>query len=97
MPGMSFTNDDLDKCIRLAHIFIKEEKKPQYLEQMQAILEEVKTLESLDLDTVKPSYTAIEQAHYQRDDVAKNANFDLSKNAPDWEDGGFSVPQILKS
>jgi aspartyl-tRNA(Asn)/glutamyl-tRNA(Gln) amidotransferase subunit C len=94
---MTFTHDDLEKTIRLAHLSINDDKKPHYLQQLQTILDQVSTIEALDLSDIKPSYSAIDQEQYQREDIAQNSSFDLSQNAPEWEDHAFRVPRILKS
>ncbi len=94
---MTLTAKDLDKTVQLAHITIKEEKKEAYLQQMQDILDQVSTLDELNLDDVEPTSTVIDQDQYQREDVAVSpTELLLETNAPKWENHAFHVPKILK-
>ena len=66
---------------------------------IQDILGQMQSLDDLPLETVEPSSYAIDQDHFQRDDVIEtHDNLNLSKNAPKWQDHGhaFHVPKILK-
>lgn len=93
---MSVSKDELDHVLRLAHLHVPEEEKEDYLFQLQNTLETMKSLDHLDLSQVVPSAHATLDTHFLREDEAQNsADLLLETNAPDWEDGCFSVPQIL--
>ena len=95
---MTLSSDDLDKTVRLAHITILPEKKKMYLAQMNAILDQVQTIDALDLDGVEPMDSVLDQEQYQRDDVEVSPDdLLLEKNAPVWESDAFRVPRILSS
>ena len=94
---MTLEMADLEKTATLAHLKLDPEKKESLLIAMNNILDQVKTINALDLSTVKPMATVIEQDQYQRKDIPKTPdNLLLEKNAPEWEQGAFKVPQILK-
>ena len=93
---MSISKDDLNHVLKLAHLYIPEEDKDAYLSDMTHTLDLMKSLNGLDLEHADPTAYAIQQDHYQRDDrVEDKHDYLLSKNAPDWDEGCFSVPQIL--
>ena len=93
---MSLSMDDLEKTAQLAHLVLDDQHKQHYLTQLNDILDQVETLNQLDLDAVEPMTTVIEQDHYVRDDnPVKPDDLFLDKNAPYWEDNAFRVPKIV--
>ena len=93
---MSLTEADLEKTATLAHLELDSDHKQTYLTQLNDILDQVATINAMDLADVKPMTTVVEQAHYQRDDIAKKPDdLLLEKNAPEWESGAFRVPKII--
>jgi len=93
---MTLSIDDLNHVLKLAHLRVPEEKKEVYLAQLQATLERMKSLDEIDLSNVEPSSHSTLSTHFLRKDTAENSDdLLLDTNAPDWEDGYFSVPQIL--
>ncbi len=93
---MSLTEADLEKTATLAHLELDSDHKQTYLTQLNDILDQVATINAMDLVDVKPMTTVVEQAHYQRDDIAKKPDdLLLEKNAPEWESGAFRVPKII--
>ncbi|RAP26636.1 Asp-tRNA(Asn)/Glu-tRNA(Gln) amidotransferase GatCAB subunit C [Candidatus Marinamargulisbacteria bacterium SCGC AG-343-D04] len=94
---MDLSMEDLEKTVSLAHLTVKEEKKEMYLSQMQSILDQVDTIDALDLADVKPTETVVEQGQFLREDIpVKPDDLHLEKNAPLWEEQAFRVPRILK-
>ncbi len=95
MP-MTLTKKDLEKTAKLAHLELKEDNKQAYLDKMNSILDQVKTIDALPLDNVEPLTTVLEQDQFKRADTpVKPADLLLEKNAPSWEEGAFKVPRIL--
>jgi aspartyl-tRNA(Asn)/glutamyl-tRNA(Gln) amidotransferase subunit C len=93
---MTVEMNELDHVLKLSHLHIADDEKAGYLEKLQSTLETMKSLDSLDLSQVEPSSHSNLQTHFLREDIPENhPNLLLEKNAPDWEDGYFSVPQIL--
>ena len=93
---MSITKDDLNHVLKLSHLYIPEEDKDHYLEDMQHTFDLMKSMDELDLSNTDPTAYAISQEQYLRDDkVLEKQDYFLEKNAPQWENGCFRVPQIL--
>ena len=94
---MTLQMADLEKTAMLAHLKLDTEKKESLLNSMNNILDQVKTINALDLTTIEPMTTVLHQDQYQRKDIPVIPNdLLLEKNAPEWEQGAFKVPQILK-
>ena len=94
---MTVSMNDLEKTASLAHLNLTEHNKEAYLTQFNDILNQVDTLNQLDLDNITPLTTVIEQTHYQRDDTpVKPPDLLLEQNAPQWQENAFRVPRILK-
>ncbi len=95
---MSFTQEDLEKTARLAHLKLKPEQQDRYVAELNDILDQVKTINALNLQGVEPMTGVVEQDQYVRDDVAVvPEDLLLEQNAPKFENGAFSVPPILRS
>jgi aspartyl-tRNA(Asn)/glutamyl-tRNA(Gln) amidotransferase subunit C len=93
---MSLEMKDLNHVLKLAHLDISEEEKQAYLPQLQSTLAFMQSMDNLDLEGVEPSAYATNQAQYLRVDEPENqSDLFFEKNAPDWEDGYFSVPKII--
>ena len=93
---MSFTEDDLLKTARLAHIKVTPEQQKQYMKELTDILDQVKTINALDLEGVEPMTSVVVQDQYVREDIAvQPGDLLLEKNAPKWEGDAFCVPPIL--
>lgn len=92
---MTLTLDDLNHVLKLAHLDISDADKPRYLEALNNTLGHMNALDALNLDGVDASAYARTDVHYQREDVPENApDLFLKQNAPEWEEGYFSVPKI---
>ena len=53
-------------------------------------------MDSLNLDNVEPSTFGLANAQDLREDtVVAQQDLLLEKNAPEWDDGCFSVPKII--
>ena len=93
---MSLTKKDLDKVIRLSYLEIDDDEKEAYLGQLQKVVDNMDCLRLLDLTDVSPSSWANEARTPQREDRVRKFPINaLEDNAPHWENGAFSVPDIL--
>ena len=93
---MSLSMDDLEKTAQLAHLVLGSDHKQQVLSQLNDILTQVDTLNQLDLETVEPMTTVINQDQFVREDEAvKPDNLLLEQNAPHWQNHAFCVPKIV--
>jgi aspartyl-tRNA(Asn)/glutamyl-tRNA(Gln) amidotransferase subunit C len=93
---MSIDKKDLEHVLKLAHLDIPESEKEEFLPQLQRTFSFMQAMDALPLDGVEPSAYANNQAQFLREDIPENqADLYMEKNAPSWEQGCFSVPQIL--
>ncbi len=93
---MSLSQDELNRAITLSHLTVSDEKKDVFLGQLNDVLDQVDTLNALELDNVEPMSSVVEQTQFKREDVpVKPGDLLLEKNAPVWEGNAFRVPKIL--
>ena len=95
---MALSKDDLQKTARLAHLSLNPEKSEQYLHELNSILDQVATINALDLKDVSPLTTVLEQEQFCRNDSPVSPeDLLLEENAPQWEHNAFRVPKISGS
>ena len=95
---MALNKDDLKKTARLAHLSLNPEKSEQYLHELNSILDQVATINALDLKDVSPLTTVLEQEQFCRNDSPVSpGDLLLEENAPQWENNAFRVPKISGS
>ena len=96
---MALDEKDLEKVARLAHLNLTPSKKATLLTQLNGILDQVATINCLDLDAVSPMTSVVEQGQFLREDcpTVSLTTADLEQNAPVFEDGAFRVPKITAS
>jgi aspartyl/glutamyl-tRNA(Asn/Gln) amidotransferase C subunit len=83
---MSIDKKDLEHVLKLAHLDIPESEKEEFLPQLQRTFSFMQAMDAY----------ANNQAQFLREDIPENqADLYMEKNAPSWEQGCFSVPQIL--
>ena len=92
---MEFSQNDLNKILKLSHLRINEADNAGFLKSIQDILEYVEQLDQVDLDHVEPTAHSITQKQFLREDDVRNWKvLNLEKNAPDWQENCFKVPKI---
>ena len=94
---MSVTRDDVDHIARLAKLSFSDDEKEHFLEQFNQILQYVEQLDSLDTADVDPMTHVLDLKNVLREDVVKPS---LSRdkalaNAPNAQNGFFSVPKVI--
>ena len=94
---MQITKKTINHVANLARLNLKDEEVNTLLTQMGEILTYIDKLNSLDTSNVKPMEHVKPISNVFRDDViAPSFNRDdILKNAPEKEDGAFSVPKIM--
>jgi len=93
---MKLEKKDLEHVLKLAHLSVSESEKSALLPDLQRILDTMKSLDKVDLNTIEPSSYAFNQEAFIREDVVEQGDdLLMEQNAPDWESGCFSVPSIL--
>jgi aspartyl-tRNA(Asn)/glutamyl-tRNA(Gln) amidotransferase subunit C len=94
---MKVTAKDVEHVAKLARLGLSEEDKALFTEQLSNILEYAETINKLDTKNVQPTSHAIPMKNVFREDEAipcENAG-DILANAPDQDEGMFSVPRIM--
>ncbi len=103
------SREEIQKIARLAKLHLDDEKRDVYTQQINAILEHVQKLETLDVADVEPLYHVLDLVNVTRkDEPAGSLPRDkVLANAPLTEDGApekratdgefFLVPRIIKT
>jgi len=94
---LQITKKTINHVANLARLNLKDEEVNTLLTQMGEILTYIDKLNSLDTSNVKPMEHVKPISNVFREDViAPSFNRDdILKNAPEKEDGAFSVPKIM--
>lgn len=93
----SITTDDVAHVARLARLSLSQEELTRFTEQLAAVLDHARDVESLDTTGVVPTAHALPVVNVLRDDVV-TASLDRAvvlAEAPEVEDYRFRVPRIL--
>jgi len=90
------SSDDVKHVARLAELEFSDEQISKITPQLDKILEHVARISIVDTEGVQLTSHAIEIKNVFRDDIADDSILqeEALKNAPEEEDGGFSVPRI---
>ncbi len=96
---MKVTKKDLAAVALLSRLAIKKEEEDKYLGQLDAFLQYVENLKSVDTANVEPTMYALAlQNVFRADEVKPSLAREAALfNAPLAEDGYFKVPKILES
>ena len=93
---MSFTLDELNHVLTLAHSSIPTEDKNALLDQLQPIFKHMQDLNALDLDGLMPISHPFETGLFLREDVLSNGeSIDLETLSDHVEGHSFVVPRII--
>jgi aspartyl-tRNA(Asn)/glutamyl-tRNA(Gln) amidotransferase subunit C len=92
------TRAEVEQVARLARLELGEDEKAQLTAQLDAILDYMETLNTLDTGGVEPTTTVIPMVSVMRDDVVRPSldREDALANAPDREGAYFRVPRIIE-
>ncbi|WP_078551381.1 Asp-tRNA(Asn)/Glu-tRNA(Gln) amidotransferase subunit GatC [Bacillus alkalicellulosilyticus] len=82
----------------LARLAITEEEAEKFTQQLDAIISFAEELNELDVENVKPTSHVLDMKNVLREDKAGKGLpvEEVLKNAPDQEEGQFSVPTIIE-
>ena len=96
---MSLSDDDVKKVVKLAALHLKEDEIPKTRDQLNSLIDYVDKLSQIPTRGVNPTFHVHGITNVFRDDVIKPsfAEVDLEMNAPDFSNGFFRVPQIIKT
>jgi len=90
------SSDDVKHVARLAELEFSDEQISRITPQLDKILEHVARISIVDTEGIQSTSHAVEIKNVLRDDIADDSisQEEALKNAPEEEDGGFSVPRI---
>lgn len=92
------SRDDILKIARLARLRLTEDDLVRYGTELDAILNYVDQLQSIDTTSVKPTVQVTGLVNVMRDDEVINyqvSTDELLENAPDKESGSFKVRRVI--
>jgi aspartyl-tRNA(Asn)/glutamyl-tRNA(Gln) amidotransferase subunit C len=94
---MRITGDDVQHIARLARLHLAEEEISTMGGQLNAIIEYVEQLGSLDTTGVEPTSHVLPLQNVMRDDSLRPSLSpeDALRNAPDPTDAFYRVPKII--
>lgn len=95
---MKITDKDVIYIAELSRLTLTKEEINMFKSQLNAILDYVEKLNSLDTSTVEPTAHVILLKNVMRDDITEPSlhQQDAIKNAPDATDKFFRVPKIIE-
>ncbi len=87
---------DVDAICKLSCLNITDERKKEFTEQIEQVLDYMSILNKVDVVPHSDYEWPIHKDVLVRDDDPKSFQHPLVKeNAPEYKEGGFSVPKIL--
>jgi aspartyl-tRNA(Asn)/glutamyl-tRNA(Gln) amidotransferase subunit C len=93
---MAIDKETVEYVSRLAKIRLNEKELAEYTNQLDAILNHIKLLESVDTKNIEPQY-GILQTVMREDKIADSLEHSqVLQNAPDVEDGYIKVKPVLE-
>ncbi|MDR3281824.1 MAG: Asp-tRNA(Asn)/Glu-tRNA(Gln) amidotransferase subunit GatC [Endomicrobium sp.] len=93
--------DDLETVVSLAKVYIKDEEKEKYLEDINKMLDYVKVLQELDVVDLEPTTHVTQLRNVWRDDVIRPCSREvveqILKAAPEREGYFYKVQKVIES
>jgi aspartyl-tRNA(Asn)/glutamyl-tRNA(Gln) amidotransferase subunit C len=92
------SRDDVLKLAALSKLRLTEEEVEKLRSELSEILNYVEILNSVDTDTLTPTYQVTGLTNVMRPDEVKDYGYetdDLLKNAPAIQDGQFKVRRVI--
>jgi aspartyl-tRNA(Asn)/glutamyl-tRNA(Gln) amidotransferase subunit C len=95
---MKITREQVEHVANLARLNLTEEEKEQMTTDLEAIIDFADKINGFEIDDTNPTAHIIPINNvFRKDEVKPSYNRDeLLKNAPNKEDGCFSVPRIVE-
>lgn len=95
---MSLDKDTVKNIAYLARIRVADDKLEPLAGELSAIMGWIEQLQELNTDGVEPMASVAAMSLPQRKDVVTDGNCRdaVLKNAPDPEDGFFTVPKVVE-
>ena len=95
---MSVDKDTVRRIAKLARIAMDDQQAAEMEAELNALLAWVEQLSEVNVDSVPPMTSVVEQRLRMREDVVTDGGYadDLMKNAPQSEDHFFVVPKVVE-
>lgn len=95
---MKISKEQVEHVANLARLNLTEDEKEQMTKDMEAIINFADEINSLDINNVDPTAHVIPINNvFRKDEVKESMDRDeLLSNAPNKENGCFSVPRIVE-
>jgi aspartyl-tRNA(Asn)/glutamyl-tRNA(Gln) amidotransferase subunit C len=95
---MAVDKDTVRSIARLARLAVDEDQVAAMETELNALLSWVEQLQEVDVESVPPMTSVVEQRLKMREDVVNDGGYadDLLKNAPQVEDHFFVVPKVVE-
>ena len=89
---------DIEKIMKLARLELSDDQKESIDKRLQAVLEYVAQIESINTDNVTPTFHPVDVSDVLRkDEVTKSIDHEkVFKNAPKSAQQHFAVPKVLE-
>ncbi len=94
---MTVTIEDVDHVAALAHLKFSDDEREQLVDQLNAILAYMETLNSLDTSHVGPTSHVLNLKNvFRSDEVGTSLSQEEAlRNAPSSDRGHFTVPKVI--
>ena len=94
---MEISKEEIMHIAKLANLKLKEEEIPEYIKNLQDILNFANIINKADVESLDTTTGVIENYNVFRKDEIKvfEDNKALLENAPEQKDNMFSVPKVL--
>lgn len=94
---MRVTLDEVERIASLSMLSLDDEKKEMLQKNLDEILGHAQKLNELNTEGVEPTSYILKQQNVVRKDIPGKVweREDMLKNAPEQEDGFFTVPKVV--
>ena len=95
---MSVDENTVRRIARLARIAVTEEELAPLAKDLTNIIDWVEQLSEVETDHVAPMTSVVETEIKLREDIVRHDNFqrEVTQNAPQSEDGFYTVPKVIE-
>jgi aspartyl-tRNA(Asn)/glutamyl-tRNA(Gln) amidotransferase subunit C len=95
---VKITKEQVEHVANLARLNLTEEEKEEMISDMGVIIEFADRINELNIEDITPTAHVIPINNVFREDIVQPSfsRDELLKNAPNKEDGCFSVPRIVE-
>ena len=94
---MEVSKEEIMHIAKLANLKLREEEIPEYIKNLQDILNFANIVNKADVENLDTSTSSIKNCNVFRKDEIKvfEDNKELLSNAPEQEDNMFKIPKVI--